>query len=733
MKPATRTMRELFELDVTYLVPLYQRPYVWDVEHQWRPLWEDIEIILEHHLDGSGDGLSHFLGAIVLEQELHAPGEIPRFTVIDGQQRLTTLQLLLAAAATVAAEAGAEREAALLRRLTKNDELMAEGIDVFKVWPTNANQAAFKAVMREGGPPADREDDPNNRIDEAHAFFTAAIREWLHGEDLATPEQRIQTLWVVLTDLLKVVSITLEPGDNAQIIFETLNARGTPLLALDLVKNAVFHAAARQGLDVDSIYHEQWEPELDQPYWRQERRQGRWYRPRADLFLMHWLTMKLQEIVPASELFPRFRQRILDAPEAPLADELIREVRRDAQIMRSFESQPPESYEAVFFERLDLLDTSVMMPLVLLLFRDRRITDERRRRALHILESWLVRRTLMRLTAKNYNVQVPTMLARVAADPEHADEALLGYFYERWSGSEVVRWPDDRELKSYLTTRPLYGWVAQKRIVLVLAAVEQSLYGPKVDIPDVPKTLSLEHLMPQSWEEHWPIPTDGDPVELRERRGEYVHRLGNLTLTAAPLNTALSNSAWERKRKKLNEHTRLLINVELVEKYEADFNEEAIDERGVLLAARICTLWPGPHAWVGDREEEPPAESRAYALAVEPTVLEEAESSEEQDEGLEADIHAFADLLRLAAPGGTVDVIHERSGGTRARLDLGSTTSVKQAYLDADLPNELPLRLYPADTLEQARVFYHDLARVRAFSRCGTKGGRSSRTSTSGS
>src|SRR2546428_432411 len=78
-----------------------------------------------------------------------------------------------------------------------------------------------------------------------------------------------------LSDLWKVVSITLEPGDNAQIIFETLNARGTPLLALDLVKNVVFHAADAQGLDVEALYHNEWQPELDQAYWRAEIRQGR--------------------------------------------------------------------------------------------------------------------------------------------------------------------------------------------------------------------------------------------------------------------------------------------------------------------------------------------------------------------------------------------------------------------------------------------------------------------------
>lgn len=101
MKPDTHTVQQLFERDVRYIVPLYQRPYVWDEERQWAPLWDDITAMLQHQDSGEVGGLwTHFLGAIVLDGEKPVPGQIPRFVVIDGQQRLTTLQLLLAAAAS---------------------------------------------------------------------------------------------------------------------------------------------------------------------------------------------------------------------------------------------------------------------------------------------------------------------------------------------------------------------------------------------------------------------------------------------------------------------------------------------------------------------------------------------------------------------------------------------------------------------------------------------------------
>ena len=128
MKPDTHTVQELFERDVRYIVPLYQRPYVWNEEHQWAPLWDDVSALLQHQENGEVSGLwSHFLGAIVLDQEQTVPGQIPRYTVIDGQQRLTTLQLLLAAAAKELKAVGAADDAEWLRELAMNNPRKAEG------------------------------------------------------------------------------------------------------------------------------------------------------------------------------------------------------------------------------------------------------------------------------------------------------------------------------------------------------------------------------------------------------------------------------------------------------------------------------------------------------------------------------------------------------------------------------------------------------------------------------
>lgn len=607
MKPETRTINNLFETNVRYVVPLYQRPYVWNKPKQWEPLWGDILILLEHQVAANGfaPGYSHFLGAIVLDQETQAPGRIPQYTVIDGQQRLTTLLLLIAAARSAAEDLGATTEAGLLADLMLNDLRRAQGDERLKVWPTNINRLALKAVLL---PDADAPaaDDPANRIQEGFSYFKSKALEWVLDGDEAAREERITTLRVTLSDLLKVVSITLEPGDNAQIIFETLNARGTPLLALDLVKNAVFRKAGPQGPELDKLYDESWKPELDLDSWRRERRQGRLLRAHGELFLMHWLGMKLRRVVPASELFDTFRTHVIEPKTSAEMPDLVRELNRHAKIYREFDE--PDNPEAIFFERLEVLDVTTVMPLVLLLFTNASVETARRARALAALESWLVRRMLLRLTTKNYNREIADLMDKVAANPGLADEVVCDHLSA--ATSDTNRWPDDAEIQTSLETTDLYTTIAQGRLTLLLRAYERKLSLEfDVDIPTIPPKLSIEHLMPQKWKTHWGLPKDLEPLDLdalaagREAR---IHRLGNLTLTTIKMNQDLSNSAWPQKQKKLNRGSKLSINSELIERYGDLFDESAIDERTTMLAKRIVEIWPRPA-----RKAEPSDAARA--------------------------------------------------------------------------------------------------------------------------
>jgi hypothetical protein len=183
------------------------------------------------------------------------------------------------------------------------------------------------------------------------------------------------------------------------------------------------------------------------------------------------------------------------------------------------------------------------------------------------------------------------------ADLEHADDALLVAL----SGGEgeISRWPDDAEFIEFLRTTSLYGTVSQPRLVMALAAVEASLYSNKTDVPELATALSLEHLMPQTWETYWPL-VDSDGAELggealeeaSAERWKRISRLGNLTIVTSPLNSGLSNGAWANKKKALNAESKLLLNARLVD--EETWDETTIDARGARLADVLAKTWPGP-------------------------------------------------------------------------------------------------------------------------------------------
>lgn len=589
MKADTYELATIFGKDVRYIVPLYQRPYVWNRLEHWEPLWEDVQWVLGRLDEPAEDGKRspHFLGAIVLEQEQTQVGEIDVRTVIDGQQRLTTLQLFISAASDVALRHGSDVEARLLRALTTNNPDLAKNEqERFKVWPTNANHAAFRAVM--SADPAAEPDDPSNLVQEAYVYFVDAFEAWASDEADNGAQADFSKLTAVVRDLLKLVVIDLDPEDDAQVIFESLNARGTPLLAVDLVKNLIFQRAERshERIDLDRLYEEKWSS-FDTKYWRKKVVQGRLTRPRAELFLMHWLTMKRAEEVHADHLYGTFK-KTMDAADQPITD-AVDEFAHDRDIYRSFDEQPAGSVTAKFFQRLDALDTSTALPIALLLFR-RQLDPNRRDAALRMLESWLVRRMLCRLTAQGYN-RLFVDLLRLLRTSDTPEESVI-YGFLTASDADSARWPSDDELRTALLTEPLYTRIVRKRLVMILAALENDLRSNMAEEVPIPADLWVEHVLPRKWHAHWPVEED-DP-QASDRREAHVHRLGNLTLVTKKLNPSMSNAEWSKKRAALAKHSILAMNQRIVNADADGWDENRIDQRSQELADRIIRLWPGP-------------------------------------------------------------------------------------------------------------------------------------------
>jgi hypothetical protein len=608
MQTNVRTPTEIFNQPQRLLVPLFQRPYVWNEERQWEPLWNDVIRVAGRVLTVGPDSMQpHFLGAVVIQQIQNSVGDLQTRIVIDGQQRLTTLQILLDAVHAVFALRGHAHAAARLAYLVENAEAFRrKPEDRFKVWPTNRDRAAFNEVMGIH-PPFDYDslDHADARLVQAHKYFFKQATEWLNEESAQNEVIRADALETSVSKLLQLVVIDLQVDENAQEIFETLNARGTPLTPVDLIKNFVFQRLSEEGADVEQIYNDYWKL-YETPFWEEEIMSGRLKRPRAVVFFNHWLFSVLGEDVTSSEVFSVFKRFLLDRPELSTLD-LIKRVYRAAELYedlthRGKAGQGDVDRIALFVYRVEAMQTDIVKPLLMAILNPDRydpVPKEDLDQVLSDIESWLVRRMLVRVTNKNYNRTMADLISLTHSTTATELASAIRGFLER-QRSDSTYWPDDSMVSSAVLRTPMYKRFSRSRLRMVLEAIEDHMRGygtGKQGFTGVrtPRGMyTIEHLMPQAWEASWPEPTDGDHAMRKER----IHVLGNLTLVTQALNSKVSNAAWDAKTHELNRHGVVLLNNRLHDFITNTWTDEAIERRTQALIDVILKIWSVPEGHV---------------------------------------------------------------------------------------------------------------------------------------
>lgn len=605
METQVRTPQMVFMQPQRLVVPLFQRPYVWNEENQWQPLWDDVVRVAERLLSKPTDKHHpHFLGAVVLQQVQKQTGQMQERTIIDGQQRLTTLQLLMDALHAEMVAAGAQQPALRLEPLVANAEpFCSNPTDRFKVWPTNRDRPAFNAVMG-AKPPVDYDaiGHRGERMVEAHRFFSEQARDWLAGGGADSAGRRATALETVLRELLQIVVIDLTVDENAQEIFETLNARGAQLTAADLIKNFIFQRLLETGTNVEAAYEKHWK-EFETGFWETEVSVGRLRYPRSSIFLNHWLIARTGEEVVAREVFDRFK-RFADHDACAPMTKLLEQVHSASTVYRQFimsASTPTGPIErlGLFGYRTGVLESEVIKPLVLCLLdpEHSRVPDSQFEKALDVVESWMVRRMLVRATTKNYNQVVAELVALLkTSERERAGDVIESYLSKQTSDSRY--WPDDAELRDELAGLLAYRRLGRGRLRMVLEAIEDYRRGWRDGKPGLGDervargSLAIEHVMPRKWLAYWPLEGRNEG-----ERDSIIHTLGNLTLLTHRLNSKQSNGPWlgeGGKREGLEEHDVLFLNRELLKKAGDKWSDEAITLRTKELTEAIIQIWPVP-------------------------------------------------------------------------------------------------------------------------------------------
>lgn len=609
MEAEARPLKKIMAADGRYVIPTFQRDYEWTQEGQWELLFEDLDSVAGRlgaaRTEAEATGTSkaraerniapHFLGAVVCDQLPSPTGGLTLSAVIDGQQRLTTLQLLLRGMLDVLQETGSGSIGKVKRLLENPTDVIDHPHERHKLWPRRKDRDVWPVAMADEVPTY----GPGDHLYlQARRFFAESVRNALKDED---GRDRTDDLVDALLGLFKLVVIDLDDNDDAQVIFEVLNGRQTPLSASDLVKNLLFlRGELADEQELETLYDAYW-AEFDEPWWKKRIGTGHAARARRDVLLSVWLTAVSGAEANVGRLYSEVRQ-YLASGNRKTEDILIElsEYRRAYKaIYGALDPGSPRLAQA--YRNLVTLKVQTAIPLLAWLrtLPEEILSPADHERAVSAVESWVLRRMILRANTRGYNAAFLAVLktARAAARAPEANiaDAIIQALLD---GPNSVSWPSDDEVKSAFIQDRFYDRFTQERIRLILGAIDTQMRAdnPKTEpaVFDYTK-LQIEHLMPQRWERHWPLPADvsGDPAQRElaiSERSAAVDRIGNLTLVTSAFNQGVSNLGWEQKRPELAAQSALQLNLPIVATEHWD--EGTILARGEVLAEIVCRIWP---------------------------------------------------------------------------------------------------------------------------------------------
>ncbi len=628
MQANPRSLDALFNSQLRYVVPMFQRLYVWRENPQWSTLWEDVAEKAALQLKGV-QANPHYLGALIIEGvRPSSPREVKRFLVIDGQQRLTTLQLLLCAYRDIARKNDWKTLDRPVTRYLENadpDVMERPEEELFKLWPTTLNREVFRDILSAGSQaavvakhplvylPRKRKPELRSNLVEAYLYFSRVVEAWVTSaaaETSKTPEETAFALLQALQQDFCVVEIALSEGDDSQEIFYSLNSQGRPLSQSDLLRTLIFMRAEKERLNRDEIFDEYWS-KFETDFWSMEvRRGGRSY-SRLDLGLRYFLMAKTGQMVDARRVNEEYRRWIsVQPPRYATVKEELADFSRHGEAYRRYESAVPSALPSTDLRRVLMdFDVSTALPLILFLELEAGLDAGQTADCLSAVESFIARRVLTGEETKEYNklfVDVVGSLRGLqgtAVFPALHRKLLTG-------GGTTRHWPMDAEVVEKAISRPVFKELKTPALRLILERLEIDLRTKKTENTEIPSGLQIEHVLPQKWATHWalrgrlipanvadtPYLAKDDLAEFGEAvraRNAILQTLGNLTLLNRYLNPAASNASFEAK---LVEYRNSVLRLNRHFDPATAWDEDSIARRGKLLGETVCRVWPRPEA-----------------------------------------------------------------------------------------------------------------------------------------
>ena len=580
------------------VVPFFQRHYVWEEEQHWERFMEDIDHVI-------AEGQEHFMGPLILKQESTATNDPERRTVIDGQQRLTTLLLLFKCLADFFGESNKEHSKFFNEFLFIND---GEGKDVPSLIHSRIDREVFEKIIT--GRPV--EEEPQSQINECYKYLKKVVKE--KSWEFESCKK--------LRNKIFFLCIDLDKDEDEQQIFDSLNSTGQSLTSTEIIKNLIFdNDKDREGLE---FFKNKWVPVFEQDedtiaFWNEVVGAGNYKRKNIDLFIFSFLLLHYQRLASGKRTSEKFAKDHFLNKEGDIKNEVkekllkvelvvrnYRQLLTKGVIKRNDEEFIGDLIDAanIYKDKLDFSKRSkpirprspvdrinivafctpitAIVPYLLFILAE--VTDQsEQNKMFSTLTNYFVRRMFGKLPTNVYGGSGG--FSNRIFEGVRDNESLLEYL--RNVRGSLRRYPLD---SAFVAAHDSPVHTKHFRVILYL--LEESLRDKKRDASSLNSfdAFETEHVMPRSWMDYWPLPK-GHTREDVDRRNEAIHKCGNLTLIPPYLNREYRNLAWKDKQPLLKKHAKDLKT--LGDKFlnSSNWNEKVIAKRGKMLAEHILDNW----------------------------------------------------------------------------------------------------------------------------------------------
>ncbi|WQY23389.1 DUF262 and DUF1524 domain-containing protein [Helicobacter pylori] len=530
------------------VIPIYQRLYSWEKE-QCKQLWDDIiKIGGDDKMDG------HFIGSIlyVLDGITHSNNAL---LIIDGQQRLTTITLLLIALKNHLNDE-VKRKEIENHYLINSDE---KGDKKFRLILSESDKDTLLSLIDKD---RRKPSEPSSKIVENFKLF----EEWVSNTD------ELETIFKGLEKLM-IVEIALEKGkDDPQLIFESMNSKGIELTQTDLIRNYIIMETEAEKQE--GFYNK---------YWRAMEEEFKQNKKLFDRFVRHYLTIKTRDIPNLNKVYVALKD--YQQKEGIKIEDLLEDLQKYCgyfcQI--AFKKETDKDLKKALGFLVDL-EMDVIYPLLLELYSDYSdgvLSKDDFRRSIALIESYICRRAVCGLGTNSLNKVFPSFTKHIQKDEYFKSlKAHFGYL------TNNQRFPNNDEFKNLFIMIDFYKKFNKKKTKCFLERLEN--FGDTKEPVDTQKC-TTEHIMPQTLTEEWERDLGENFKEIHDK---YLHTIGNLTLTG--YNPEYSNKSFQEKRdmEKGFKNSPLRLNQSLRDL--ESFGEEEIKKRANDLADLALKIWTYP-------------------------------------------------------------------------------------------------------------------------------------------